>query len=170
MKKAKHFLRNLICGITTAVLLTAGTWWFFFHNRDERLIRALVSELESTCAKSPGRSNAMALLDAATPERIFAPEVKITSDQPGIDRTFKLKELGQWLLAAKKNCSSLTLSLYPDAISVDGDTAVLHGEANVKGSAGKGTFNEVRSIELRFSKIDGKWKISGIKAARIIKR
>ena len=170
MKNTKHFLRNLICTITAAVLAAAGIWWFFFHNRDERLIRALVSELESTCAKSPGRSNAMALLDAATPERIFAPEVKIASDQPGIDRTFRIKELGQWLLAAKKNCSSLELSLFPETISVDGDTAVLHGEANVKGSAGKGTFNEVRSVELRFSRIDGKWKISGINASRIIKR
>lgn len=154
------------------VILTGAAIWGYFHfrNRDERLLRALVAELETAAAKRPGKSQALALLDAATPERIFAPQVEINSDMPKMKRSFTLKEIGQTLVAMKKSSSSAKLDITIDSITVHQETATVTGEAIFSGSSSRGSFRELRQLILGCRKIDGKWKIISVSAETTIVR
>lgn len=154
------------------VILTGAAirGYFYFRNRDERALRALVSELENSAAKRPGKSQALALLDAATPERIFAPQVEITSDIPKMKRSFTLKEIGQTLVAMKKSFSTAKLDITVDSITVHQDTATVTGEAIFSGSSSRGSFRELRQLILGCKKIDGEWKIISVSAEAAIVR
>lgn len=145
--------------------------YFHFRNRDERLLRALISELEVMVSKRPGKSNALSLLDAATPERVFAPKVIIISDTPKIKRDFTLKELGQILLTVKKSCRSAALDIEIDSMDIQSESAIVCTNGMFSGdSARNGSFREVRDLTLECKKFDGKWKICTIKAVAVIKR
>lgn len=170
MKKNR---KKIITFVLVLLVLTGigGGAWIFFHDREERLLRAMVAELEDMSAKKRGRSNALALLDAATPERVFAREVQIISDRPSIDRTMRAKEIGQFMVAMKKNCATAELSFSIETITVDGTSATITGNAFLSGTSSRGeTFREARNVELTCSKHDGKWKISRIKAAAVIEK
>lgn len=170
MKKttAKKIVVILLLAVFAA---TATGAWFYFRDRDKRLLRALVTELEDMSAKRQGRSNALALLDAATPERVFAKEVEIISDHPAMKRTMKVKELGQLMLAMKKSCTSTQLDISIDTITVNGESATVSGNALFSGSSSRGgSFREARNLELECAKNAGKWKIVRIKAHSIIRK
>ena len=135
------------------------------------MLRELVTELEDMSAKRQGRSKALALLDAAAPERVFAQEVEIISDHPEIKRTMKVREIGQLMLTMKKSCTSAELDISIDTITVNGDTAVVTGSALFSGSSSRGgSFREARSIGFECAKNNGRWKIIRINAYSIIKK
>ena len=99
----KNIRKKILSALFAAAIITAAVWGYFhFRNRDERLLRAMVAELEIMVSKRPGKSNALSLLDAATPERVFASKVKIVSDLPKTGREFTLKDLSQMLVMMKK--------------------------------------------------------------------
>ena len=170
MKKTRK--KIIIFSLLLLIAAAAGSWaWFYFRDREERLLRAMVAELEEMSAKKSGRSNALALLDAATPERVFAPEVHITSNQPAMDRRMKAKEIGQFMVMMKKSCMTAKLELSIETITVNGTSATVCGNALFSGTDSRGhTFREVRTVELTCTKNDGKWKISGLKALAIIEK
>ena len=158
--------------LAAVIVIAAAAWgYFYYRNRDERLLRALVSELETMVSKRSGKSNALSLLDAATPERVFAAKVKIISDHPKIERDFTLKDLTQMMVTMKKSCNSAELVLETEKISVNADDAVIiaNGMFSVNSSRGD-SFREVRDVTLECQKLDGKWKIASVKANAIIKR
>lgn len=132
----------------------------------------MVAELESIAAKRPGKSNALALLDAATPERVFAPKLTVSSDIPKLERSFTTKELSQFLVSMKKSCSELSLDINIDDISINDEksSAVISGNALFSGSSSRSSFREAREVELHCRKLDGEWKISAIQLIAIIKR
>ena len=170
MKKSK---KNLFIILFLALLITAGAvqGYFYWRNRDERLLRALVSELESMAAKRPGKSNALALLDAATPERVFAEKVQVSSDFPKIKRSFTLKEIGQLFVMMKKSCATAELDVSIDRISVSKECAEISGELIFSASrTDGGRIRELRKTTLQCEKIKGKWKISGAEFESIIKK
>ncbi len=170
MKKSK---KNITLLLLLTVLLAAGgiPGYFYWRNRDERMLRSLVSELESSVAKKPGKSNALALLDAATPERIFAEKFQVNSDLPKVQRTLTLKEIGQLLVTLKKSCSSTDLDISIDLINISGSQAEISGELIFSGSrSGGGSFRELRKIILQCLKLKGKWKISGATLEAVIKK
>lgn len=168
----KNIRKKILSALTAVIVIAAAAWgYFYYRNRDERLLRALVSELETMVSKRPGKSNALSLLDAATPERVFAPKVKIISDQPKIERDFTLKDLSQMMVTMKKSCNSAELVLETEKFSVHDDNAVIiaNGMLSVNSSRGD-SFREVRDVTLECQKLDGKWKIASVKANAIIKR
>ena len=170
MKKSK---KNIILFFLLALLLGAGGTggYFYWRNRDERMLRSLVGELENTAAKKPGKSNALALLDAATPERVFAEKFQVNSDVPKVQRTFTLKEVGQLLVTLKKSCSSAELDISIDQINISGNQAEISGELIFSGNrSGSGRFRELRKVILQSQKIKGKWKISGATLEAVIKK
>lgn len=134
------------------------------------MLRAMISELEVMVSKRPGKSNALSLLDAATPERVFAPQLKISSDQPKIERSLTLKELSQLLVTVKKNCRSAELDLEIEKITIRSPEAVIKANGMFSGNGSGGSFREVRDVTLECKKVDGKWKISGMKLETVIKR
>lgn len=167
----KNSRKKIVLFLTAAAVVAAAVWgYFYYRNRDERLLRAMISELESMVSKRPGKSNALSLLDAATPERVFAPEIKIISDLPKIEKDFTLKDLTQILVMMKKNCSSAELSLETGKISIRQDSAAVKANGMFSGNGSGGTFREVRDVTLECQKLNGKWKISGIKLEAVIKR
>ena len=166
-------LKKKFLFILTAIVLAAAAIWafFYFGDREERLLRAMVSELETMVAKRPEKSNMLSLLDAATPERVFAEKVTISSDQPKLEREFTLKELSQLLITMKKSCASAALDVEIQEISVDSRSAEITGDAVFSGSSSRaGNFREVRDIRLLCTKTDGKWKISTVKIETVIKK
>ena len=170
MKNCKH---KIIIVFLAALLLAGAVWgYFYFRDRDRRLLRALTDELETIVAKRPGKSNALALLDAATPERVFASKVEIASDSPRLKRIFSLKELSQILITMKKSCSSAALDIDISEITIDADrlSATVTGTAVFSGNTGKGDIREVRDAVLNCSKIDGRWKICKLTVTPVIKR
>lgn len=130
----------------------------------------MVSDLEVMVSKRPGKSNALSLLDAATPERVFAPKVKIVSDFPKMGRDFTLKELSQLMVMIKKNCRSAELDLEIENIFIRDDNATIKANGMFSGNGSGGSFREVRDVELDCQKLKGKWKISGVKLKAVIKR
>ena len=131
----------------------------------------MVSELEAMVAKRPGKSNMLSLLDAATPERVFAKKVTLVSDHPKIEREFSLKELSQVIITIKKSCTSAKLDVEIQQISIDSDQAEITGGAVFSGNASRsGSFREVRDIRLACVKTDGQWKISAVKVETVIKK
>lgn len=167
----KNFRKKVVLLLTGIAIITAAVWGYFhFRNRDERLLRAMVAELEIMVSKRPGKSNALSLLDAATPERVFASKVKIVSDLPKTGREFTLKDLSQMLVMMKKNCRSAELNMEIEKISVNKENAVLQANGMFSGSGSGGSFREVRDVELDCQKLNGKWKISGVKLKAVIKR
>ena len=134
------------------------------------MLRTMVSDLEVMVSKRPGKSNALALLDAATPERVFAPKVKIVSDFPKMARDFTLKELSQLMVMIKKNCRSAELDLETENIFIRDDNATIKANGMFSGNGSGGSFREVRDVVMECKKVDGKWKISGIQLQTIIKR
>ena len=168
----KKTVKYVIPVLLLVLFAAAGTGLFFYvRDRDKRLLRELVSELEAMTAKRQGRSNALALLDAATPERVFAKETEIISDHPEIKHTFKLKEIGQLMMTIKKSCTSAKLDFSIDTITVNEDTAVISGNALFSGSSSRGgNFREARNTELECTRINGKWKITRVKAHSIIRK
>lgn len=168
----KKTVKYIIAVLLIILFAAAGTGlWLHFRDRDKRLLRELVRELEDMSAKRQGRSNALALLDAATPERVFAKEVEIISDHPEIKRTFKVKEIGQLMVTVKKSCTSAKLDFSIDTMTVNKDTAVITGNALFSGSSSRsGSFREARNVTLECAKLNGKWKITRLKASSIIRK
>ncbi len=168
----KNIRKKILSALTAAVLITAAVWgYFYFRNRDERMLRAMVAEFEVMVSKRPGKSNALSLLDAATPERVFAPKVKVVSDFPKMERDFTLKELSQMMVTMKKSCRSAELEIEIDSINIQNDTALISGNGMFSGESSRNmTFREVRDTTLECNKIDGKWKINTIRANAVIKR
>ena len=108
----KNTRKKILSVLTAAVLIAAAVWgYLYFRNYDERMLHAMVSELETMVSKRSGKSNALSLLDAATPERVFAPKVKIVSDFPKTERDFTLKELSQLMVTMKKSCRTAELDI-----------------------------------------------------------
>ena len=170
MKKSK---KNLFIISLLALLISAGAvqGYFYWRNRDERQLRALVSELEDMAAKRPGKSNALALLDAATPERVFAEKIRVSSDLPKVQRSFTLKETGQLFVMMKKSCSTTGLDMSIDRITVSKERAEVAGELIFSASrTDGGRIRELRKTILQCEKINGKWKISGAEFEAIIKK
>ena len=170
MKKSK---KNLIILALLALLISAGAvqGYLYWRNRDERLLRALVSELEDMAAKRPGKSNALALLDAATPERVFAEKIQVSSDLPKVQRSFTLKETGQLFVMMKKSCSTTGLEISIDRITVSKEQAEIAGELIFSASrTDGGRIRELRKTTLQCEKIKGKWKISGAEFEAVIKK
>lgn len=167
MTRSKKFIAT---AAALFAIFAAGWLFFYIRDYDTRELRRLVTELEETAAKRPGRSNALALLDAATPERIFAPQISVRSDHPAIERTFKVKEFGQLLLSMKKSCRSAALDFNIESIVINGEQAEISGDALFSGSSDKGSFREVRMVTLGCLKVGGSWKISAITLSRIISR
>lgn len=166
-------LKKKFLFLLTALILVAGATvaFFYFGNREERLLRAMVGELEEMAAKRSGKSGIIALLDAATPERVFASKVTISSDLPKVEREFTLKELSQLLITMKKSCTSAALNVEIQNLSVNSGSAEITGGAVFSGSSSRsGSFREVRDIRLLCTKIDGKWKISTVKIETVIKK
>ena len=167
----KNSRKKIVLFLTAAAVIAAAVWgYFYFRNRDERMLRTMISELESMVSKRTGKSNALSLLDAATPERVFAPKIKIVSDLPKIEREITLKELSQILVMMKKNCSSAELSMETGKFSILQDNAVVKANGMFSGSSSRGSFREVRDVTLECRKLNGKWKISGMKLEAVIKR
>ena len=167
----KNIRKKILSALLAAAVITGAVWgYFYFRNRDERMLRAIVSELEVMVSKRPGKSNALSLLDAATPERVFAPKVKIVSDFPKTERDFTLKELSQLMVTIKKNCRSAELDLEIENIFIRDDNATLKANGMFSGNGSGGSFREVRDVVMECKKVDGKWKISAIKAESVIKR
>ena len=165
MKRSK----KIIAAVLAAVASCAAIWMFFYiRDHNTRELRRLVSELEDIAAKRPGRSNALALLDAASPERIFAQQVTVRSDRPAIDRTFEVKELAQLLVTMKKSCRSMQLDFSIESIAADGGQAEISGDALFTGDSGKGSFREARMVVLQCRKSSGRWKICGVVISRLI--
>ena len=155
-----------------ALLCTAVWGYCHFRDRDKRMLEALTGELESIVAKRPGKSNALALLDAATPERVFTGNVRIISDLPRLDRNFSLKELSQLLITMKKSCHSAAVDIDISSITFDSEhrSAQIAGTAFFTVDSGKNNVRELREIELTCNKTNGKWKIAGITATQVIER
>ena len=167
----KNIRKKILSALLAAAVITGAVWgYFYFRNRDERMLRAIVSELEVMVSKRPGKSNALSLLDAATPERVFAPKVKIVSDFPKTERDFTLKELSQLMVTIKKNCRSAELDLEIENIFIRDDNAMIKANGMFSGNGSGGSFREVRDVAMECKKVDGKWKISGIQLQTIIKR
>ena len=167
----KNVKKKILLFLAAAAVIAASVWGYFhFRNRDERMLRAMISELEVMVSKRPGKSNALSLLDAATPERVFAPQLKISSDQPKIERSLTLKELSQLLVTVKKNCRSAELDLEIEKITIRSPEAVIKANGMFSGNGSGGTFREVRDVVMECKKVDGKWKISGMKLETVIKR
>lgn len=168
----KTLKKKIYLILAIAALLTSSAGgYFYFRDRDVRLIRNLVGELENIAAKRPGKSNALSLLDAATPERVFANQLKVSSDRPQVDRSFTLKEISQYLVAMKKNCSSAALNVEITNIEIKNDQAAVSGSCVFSGStSGRGSFREVRDVIFYCSKIEKKWKISTIELRSILSK
>ena len=169
----KNNRRKKILYILTAVIVISAAVWgyFYYRTRDERLLRALISELETMVSRRPGKSNALSLLDAATPERVFASKVKIVSDVPKMERDFTLKELSQMMVTMKKSCRSAALDIEISSINIQPETAIIYGSGMFSGeSSQNNTFREVRDLTLECKKFDGKWKINTVKVDPVIKR
>lgn len=167
----KNIRKKILSALFAVAVIAAAVWgYFYFRNRDERMLRTMVSDLEVMVSKRPGKSNALALLDAATPERVFAPKVKIVSDFPKMERDFTLKELSQLMVMIKKNCRSAELDLETENIFIRDDNATIKANGMFSGNGSGGSFREVRDVVMECKKVDGKWKISGIQLQTIIKR
>ena len=167
----KNIRKKILSALLAAAIISAAVWgYFYFRNRDERMLRTMVSDLEVMVSKRPGKSNALSLLDAATPERVFAPKVKIVSDFPKMERDFTLKELSQLMVMIKKNCRSAELDLEIENIFIRDDNAAIKANGMFSGNGSGGSFREVRDVELDCQKLNGKWKISGVKLKAVIKR
>ena len=168
----KNIRKKILSALLAAAVITGAVWgYFYFRNRDERMLRAMVADLEVMVSKRPGKSNALSLLDAATPERVFAPKVKIVSDFPKTERDFTLKELSQLMVTIKKSCRSAELDLEIENIFIRDDNATIKANGMFSSESSRNmTFREVRNITLECKKLDGKWKISGIQLQTIIKR
>lgn len=167
----KNIRKKILSALFAVAIITAAVpGYFYFRNRDERMLRTMVSDLEVMVSKRPGKSNALSLLDAATPERVFAPKVKIVSDFPKMERDFTLKELSQLMVMIKKNCRSAELDLEIENIFIRDDNATIKANGMFSGNGSGGSFREVRDVELDCQKLKGKWKISGVKLKAVIKR
>lgn len=167
----KNIRKKILSALfAVAIIAAAVPGYFYFRNRDERMLRTMVSDLEIMVSKRPGKSNALSLLDAATPERVFAPKVKIVSDFPKMERDFTLKELSQLMVMIKKNCRSAELDLEIENIFIRDDNATIKANGMFSGNGSGGSFREVRDVELDCQKLKGKWKISGVKLKAVIKR
>ena len=163
--------KKILLSLAVSAVIAAAIWGYFhFRNRDERMLRAMVSELEIMVSKRPGKSNALSLLDAATPERVFAPQLQIISDRPKVERSLNLKELSQLLVTVKKNCRSAELDLEIESITIQAEEALIKANGMFSGNGSGGDFREVRDVALECRKLDGKWKVSGIKLEAVIKR
>ena len=57
-----------------------------------------------------------------------------------------------------------------EKISVNKENAVLQANGMFSGSGSGGSFREVRDVTLNCQKLNGKWKISGVKLKAVIKR
>ena len=158
--------------LSAAAVIAAAVWgYIYFRNYDERMVRELVSELETMVSKRSGKSNALSLLDAATPERVFGSKVKIISYLPKMERDFTLKELSQMMLTVKKSCRTAKLDIEINSINIQGATALVRGNGMFSGeSSANSTFREVRDVVFECKKIEGKWKIASVKADTVIKR
>ena len=167
----KNIRKKILSALFAVAIITAAVpGYFYFRNRDERMLRTMVSDLEVMVSKRPGKSNALSLLDAATPERVFAPKVKIVSDFPKMERDFTLKELSPLMVMIKKNCRSAELDLEIENIFIRDDNATIKANGMFSGNGSGGSFREVRDVELDCQKLKGKWKISGVKLKAVIKR
>ena len=167
----KNSRKKIVLFLTAAAVIAAAVWgYFYFRNRDERMLRTMVSDLEVMVSKRPGKSNALSLLDAATPERVFAPKVKIVSDFPKMERDFTLKELSQLMVTMKKSCRTAELDIEINSINIQGKTAVIRGNGMFSGNGSGASFREVRDVVMECKKVDGKWKISVLRADAVIKR
>jgi hypothetical protein len=167
----KNIRKKILSALFAVAVIAAAVWgYFYFRNRDERMLRTMVSDLEVMVSKRPGKSNALSLLDAATPERGFAPKVKIVSDFPKMERDFTLKELSQLMVMIKKNCRSAELDLEIENIFIRDDNATIKANGMFSGNGSGGSFREVRDVTLDCQKLNGKWKISGVKLKAVIKR
>lgn len=167
----KNIRKRILSALFAVAIITAAVpGYFYFRNRDERMLRTMVSDLEVMVSKRPGKSNALSLLDAATPERVFAPKVKIVSDFPKTERDFTLKELSRLMVMIKKNCRSAELDLEIENIFIRDDNATIKANGMFSGNGSGGSFREVRDVELDCQKLKGKWKISGVKLKAVIKR
>lgn len=168
----KNLKKKLLFPLFSAVFIAAAVWGFFyFRNRDERLIRALIGELETMTLKRPGKSNVLSLLDAATPERVFAEKVKLVSDVPKTDREFSLKELSQLLITMKKSFTSTGLDVEILDIQIERDGATIAGNGIFTASSSRhGKIREVRELKIECIKTGANWKITAIKAESVIKK
>ena len=168
----KNLKKKLLLILTALLLIAAALWTtFYFVNRDERLLRAMVGELETMVAKRPGKSNMLSMLDAATPERVFAENVTVISDQPKFKQKISLKDLSQLFLTIKKSCVSAELNVEIQKISIDSGEAEITGCAVFSGNASRsGNFREVREVKFTCIKTDGQWKISAAKIETVIKK
>ena len=168
----KNLRKKILSALSAAAVTAAAVWgYLYFRNYDERMLHAMVSELETMVSKRSGKSNALSLLDAATPERVFASKVKVVSDLPKMERDFTLKDLSQMILTIKKSCRTAELDIEINSINIQGDTAVIRGNGMFSGESSRSmTFREVRDLTLECKKFNGKWKISVLRADAVIKR
>ena len=169
-------MKKLLFIVLLAALAAGGGFWYWrIVNSDERKIARVLEECAETAAFRQGEAPAGAFLKLRKLEDLLAPEVDATIRIQG--RTYQerlsRKEIIQRLAGVRKMTSYLDIELSDLAVTVTGDSATADASVQLKtANGGVDKYRDSAVEEVRFTliRIDGKWRVTTVRAKDFMER
>jgi len=159
-------IRLLLVG----ALVALGFWgWSVLHPSPEKVIRKRLLELAKAASFSSKEGVLAKAWNASSLGEFFTPDVEVTVDVPGIQRTFSNRdELLQAAVGARSGGGSLSIE-FPDikvTVAPDENSAVVHLTARGKASGQSDAY--VQELKLRLIKLKRDWLINQIETVKTL--
>jgi len=157
------------------LLAAAGAVIFWLLRDNDKA--AVVKVMRNICGmtdKQRGESGTLGLIKIGSADKWFADRCEIDVNYGSLDGTMSPQEITALLARARGafeemrgTMSDLEITLHDDRQQ---STAYFSGEFYGLPKGGGAPVREVRDLECRLQKIDGKWKVIAVRVRRVLER
>ncbi|MBQ9500626.1 MAG: hypothetical protein IJU70_00570 [Lentisphaeria bacterium] len=165
-------MRKYIVLLIFAAAAGAGAFLFLRGDSDEARVKKVIRRLCDMTTKREGENPAAGALLISRTDEIFAPEVHIEAARGGFDGSYTPGRLTSELARCRAVFRRVTVRAQDEEISFpEKDKAFAVFSGTLSGDTKTGTsVSEVRDVECRLVRLDGKWKISGMVVHEVLER
>ncbi|MDD3153694.1 MAG: hypothetical protein PHS41_02415 [Victivallaceae bacterium] len=160
--------------IVALVVVTGGAIWYFFIGREseETVIRKRMAEVSQLWKKTPEEKPIGGVWKAEAAKRFFADPVELNFREEMFSGHCSPETLGANFFRARKFFVTTTLDFSDYVVTLlDKDNAKVEFTAVLKGRMVSGsTVDEVRALEARLVRQDGKWVFASIVVGVVLQK
>jgi hypothetical protein len=150
------------------VALVIGAW-FVMRPSDEKKIAARFEAFSANISKGDKESPANMAIKAQFLDSLMAEEVKLSTSRNMLNGTFSREEFSSLIFRLRGMFTYMKLQFYDLQIVVDGEVAAVTGTAKLDMRTHIGeAVSEVREIDAKLVKVDGKWRFASFNEAQVL--
>lgn len=160
----------IVMSVAALVLCCAAAGYFWYVNRDKRMVVELIGNVAALAEKESGKLPHEGVLKFSKVDNLFAQKIELRCADPAISASLSREELKTLVALMIKRIDHMKVNTANIEVNVAGDNATFSLDAEFSGviSGKKEEFANVYQISGIAVKSDGKWLISSLIAEQII--